>query len=37
METSFINQSIVQQLTKDGNILHLLLKASPTGDIHSTI
>jgi hypothetical protein len=31
------NQSIVQQLTKLGNILTLVLKASPIGEKHKTI
>ena len=31
------NQSIVVQLTKDGKVLNLLLKSSPTGDIQMTI
>lgn len=32
----FENQSIVVQLTRDGNIRHLRRKASPTGDIDKT-
>ena len=32
-----LNQSIVQQLTKDGNILTLSLKALPIGEKHNTI
>lgn len=31
------NQSMAQQLTKDGNILSLLLKSSPIGDMANTI
>jgi hypothetical protein len=31
------NQSIVQQLTKDGNIRTLVLKASPIGEKYKTI
>lgn len=31
-----VNQSIVQQLTRDGNIRHRARNASPTGDMHST-
>ena len=30
------NQSMVQQLTREGNCLSLSRKASPTGDMHST-
>jgi hypothetical protein len=29
-----LNQSRVQQLTRDGNIRHLTLRVSPTGDMH---
>ncbi len=32
-----LNQSSVQQFTKDGNYLHLTRKVSPTGDIHRQI
>jgi len=32
----FENQSIVQQLTKDGNFNNLYLKISPNGDIAIT-
>lgn len=31
------NQSNVQQSTIAGNLRHLILNASPTGDIHNTI
>ncbi len=31
------NQLRVQQLTRDGNIRHLTLSESPTGDIHNVI
>lgn len=31
------NQSIVVQFTKVGNVLSLLLKSSPTGDMHITM
>ena len=31
------NQSIVQQLMRDGNFRHLTLKLSPAGLIHNTI
>lgn len=31
------NQSRVQQFTREGNFLHLTLRASPTGDIHKII
>ena len=31
------NQSMVQQLTRDGNMRQRDLKADPTGDIHSTM
>jgi hypothetical protein len=32
-----LNQSKRQQLTNDGNYLHLILRVSPTGDIHKQI
>ena len=32
-----VNQSMVQQLTSEGNIRHLVRKAFPTGLIHNTI
>lgn len=32
-----LNQSKVQQFTSDGNYLHLILRVSPTGDIHKQI
>lgn len=32
-----VNQSMVQQLTRDGNIRHRALKLLPTGLIHSTM
>ena len=32
-----INQSMVQQLTMEGNIRKRVRKASPRGDIHSTM
>jgi len=32
-----LNQSKVQQLTREGNCLHLILRVSPTGDIQRQI
>ena len=32
-----VNQSMVQQFTRDGNIRHRVLNALPTGLIHNTI
>lgn len=32
-----MNQSIVQQLTMEGNIRRRVRKASPNGDMHSTM
>jgi hypothetical protein len=32
-----LNQSKVQQLTREGNCLHLILSVSPTGDIQRQI
>jgi membrane-associated HD superfamily phosphohydrolase len=32
-----LNQSKVQQLTREGNYLHLILKVSPTGDMQRQI
>ena len=32
-----MNQSMVQQLTREGNMRHLALKESPTGLMHSTM